>query len=531
MKRRVFIKRAVPAVGVPLILNGLNINAFGEGMQFASLAGMFGSNDHVLVLIELSGGNDGLNMVIPLDQYDGISAVRSNIMIKEKSVLPLDGTSTLGLHPSMGGIQQMYNEGNVKIVQSVGYPKPNFSHFRATDIWSSASDSDTYLNTGWVGRYLNFEYPNFPADYPNTTMPDPLAIQIGGVSDPVFMGPSINMAYSLLLDQNNEVQNYTFLGNIQDQYGIEGPYKKELEFLRVVKKNTNSYGTSVKNAYDAPSTQLTYPDTSLAKQLKIVAKLIAGGLKTKVYWVSMSGFDTHSLQVEADTSKGKHATLLGTLSDAVKVFHDDLQQLGVGDRVMSMTYSEFGRRIIANASSGTDHGAAAPLLLMGNKVISGILGDNPIVSPTATVNDNLPMQYDFRSVYASVLQDWLCVPQHDVDNIILLKNFQTLPLIQNDDCIPSSIHDQNQLAGINLIQAYPNPFTTRTTIEFTTAGFHTLVEVFNPFGQQIKTLVDANFEAGTYRVDFENEGLPSGMYYLRFQNGVVQQVKPLVIAK
>ncbi|HRP39117.1 MAG: DUF1501 domain-containing protein [Chitinophagales bacterium] len=531
MKRREFIRRAVPAVTVPMMLNGLNIKAFGESAQLESLTGARGNNDHVLVLIELSGGNDGLNTVIPIDQYSGIAAVRSNVMIDQSKVLALNGTSSVGLHPSMSGVQQMYNNGKVKIVQSVGYPNPNFSHFRSTDIWTSASDSNTYLTSGWMGRYLNFEYPNYPTDYPNTTMPDPLAIQIGGVSDPVFMGPVMNMAYSLLLDSNNEVQSYTFLGNIQDPYSVQNPYKKELDYLRAVKKNTNGFGTAVKNAYDATATQSAYPNTDLAKQLKIVAKLISGGLKTKVYWVSIGGFDTHASQVETDTTKGKHADLLQTLSDAVKAFHDDLQQLGLGDRVISMTYSEFGRRIISNFSSGTDHGAAAPLLLFGNKVVSGILGSNPIVSSSATVNDNLPMQYDFRSVYASVLQDWLCVSQQDVESTILLQNFQSLPLVQNSDCIASGIREQNQAAGLNLIRAYPNPFTTRTTIEFTTAGSHTLVEIFNPFGQQIKTLVDADFAQGTYQVDFENEGYAAGMYYVRFQNGAVQQVKPLVIAQ
>lgn len=531
MKRRKFIRTAVPAITVPMLLNGFNIRAFGENPQLETLTGARGNNDHILVLIELNGGNDGLNTVIPIDQYSGIAAVRSTVMIPQNKVLPLNGYSNVGLHPSMTNVQQMFNEGKVRIVQSVGYPNPNFSHFRSTDIWSSASDADEYLFSGWMGRYLNFEYPNFPQDYPNAVMPDPLAIQIGGVANPIFMGPSMNMAYSLLLDSNNNVQTYSFLGNIQDTFSVQKPYKKELEYIRAVKQNTNGLGTVVKNAYNSTASQLTYPDTALAKQLKVVAKLIAGGLKTKVYWVGISGFDTHAAQVESDTTQGNHANLLQMLSDAVKVFHDDLRQLGHGSRVVSMTYSEFGRRIISNYSAGTDHGAAAPVLLFGDQVISGVLGDNPLVPANATVNSNLPMQYDFRSVYASVLQDWLCVSKQDIDNTILLKNFQSLPLVQNTECAALGIRALNQSAGLNLIKAYPNPFTTRTTIEFTTSGNHTLVEIFNPQGQKIKTLIDADLDAGTYHVDFENENYASGMYYVRFQNGVVQQVKPIVIAK
>lgn len=226
MKRREFIRTAVPAVTVPVLLNGVSVKAFGSAPELEALTGARGNNDHVLVLIELNGGNDGLNTVIPIDQYSGIAAVRSNVMIEQNKVLPLNGTTTVGLHPAMSGIQQMYNNGKVRIVQSVGYPNPNFSHFRSTDIWTSASNSDDYLTTGWMGRYLNFEYPNFPADYPNSVMPDPLAIQIGGVSNPVFMGPVMNMAYSLLLDQNNNIQSYTFLGNVQDPYAVQKPYKK-----------------------------------------------------------------------------------------------------------------------------------------------------------------------------------------------------------------------------------------------------------------------------------------------------------------
>jgi uncharacterized protein (DUF1501 family) len=532
MKRREFIRRALPAVTVPMLLNGLKIRAFAHGPNLETLAAARGNNDHVLVLIELNGGNDGLNTVIPLDQYSALQAVRYNIIIPRNKILPLNGYSNVGLHPSMSAIQQMFNDDKVCIVQSVGYPNPDFSHFRSTDIWTSASDSNEYLNTGWMGRYLNYEYPNFPYNYPNQVMPDPLAIQIGGVSNPVFMGPVMNMAYSLLLDQNNNVQSYTFSSTIQDPFSLQKPYKKELEYIRLVKQNTNSLGTAVKNAYDAPAQQLPYPDTALAKQLKVVAKLIAGGLKTKIYWVSIGGFDTHASQVEdSDTTLGIHANLLKTLSDAVKAFHDDLQHLGLGNRVISMTYSEFGRRILSNYSSGTDHGAAAPLFIFGNQVIPGLLGSNPIISAQATVNDNLPMQYDFRSVYASILQDWLCVPKQDIDSIILLKNFPSLPLVQNSACAAVSIRELNRTAGLTLVSAYPNPFITRTTIEFTTSGNHTLVEIFNPFGQQIKTLIDKDMPAGTYQVDFENEGYAEGMYYVRFQNGVVQQVKPIVIAK
>jgi hypothetical protein len=196
-----------------------------------------------------------------------------------------------------------------------------------------------------------------------------------------------------------------------------------------------------------------------------------------------------------------------------------------------MTFSEFGRRIISNFSSGTDHGSAAPLFLFGNKVLPGILGDNPQISGSISVNDNLPMQYDFRSVYASVLQDWFCVPQNTVDSTILLRNFQSLPLVDSAACNPTSIHEINNRAGIRLIRNYPNPFVEKTKIEFTTAGGHTLVQVFSGEGQLVKNLIDEDMKQGNYVVDFYNENYAAGLYYARFQNGVISQVASMVLTK
>nr|MBP9135764.1 DUF1501 domain-containing protein [Chitinophagales bacterium] len=177
----------------------------------------------------------------------------------------------------------------------------------------------------------------------------------------------------------------------------------------------------------------------LADQLKLVARLIAGGLKTRVYLVSLGGFDTHAQQVSnTNANVGIHASLLGKLSEAVKAFCDDLAYLNADERVVGLTFSEFGRRIKANASWGTDHGTAFPMLLFGTNVQAGIVGNNPIIPAAATVNDNLPMQYDFRSVYASLLKDWFCLPSTDV-NAVMLDTFATLPVVQPACCVPPII--------------------------------------------------------------------------------------------
>jgi hypothetical protein len=243
--------------------------------------------------------------------------------------------------------------------------------------------------------------------------------------------------------------------------------------------------------------------------------------------VTYGGFDTHYNQADAtDTSIGSHANLLKGVSEALKAFQDDLKFLSIEDRVIGMTFSEFGRRIKSNGSGGTDHGAAAPMFLFGNNILPGVLGDTPNIPTTATVNDNVPFQYDFRSVYASLLTHWLCVKEADLQQV-LLKNFQLLPIVNSATC---KIVNPNQ-SGSLLVSNYPNPFTTSTTVQFTTAGGHTLVQVMDALGRVIKVLVDIEYpSAGNYRVPFETANLVAGVYYVRFQNLSVQQVHTMVKA-
>lgn len=526
MKRKEFLRHTVPAITLPALLGGFSVKAFGASPFMQSLMQASTNNDHVLVLIQLSGGNDGLNTVIPLDQYSVLSTYRPDLVIPSGQTLSLSGLANTALHPSMTGMQSLFNDGKVKIVQGVSYPDPNFSHFRATDIWTSASDSAQYLNTGWAGRYLNYEYPNFPTGYPNASVPDPLAIQIGSVLSPAFQGPTVGMGMSIS-DPSNF---YNLISGIQ-QPAPPTPAGHELSYVRLVAQQTDQYAGVITGAANSAGTQITYPaGNKLADQLKIVAQLISGGLQTKIYMVSMGGFDNHSNQVVSGApATGTHADLLAELSDAIKAFQDDITQLGVADRVAGMTFSEFGRRILGNESLGTDHGVAAPMFIFGNQVVAGMLGTNPQLPSMVTTDDNVPMQYDFRSVYASLLQDWFCVPAADL-NTIMLQNFQTLPLVNASACA-TAIHEIDKAAGMSLVNVYPNPFVVSCKITLTTFGGHTLLQVFNCEGQVIKTLMDAIVEPGDYTVAFENENYPTGVYYARLQNHSVQQVKSMVIAR
>jgi len=529
MKRRDFLLNTIPAAAIlPEVINGYSVKAFDASSPLiqALMQGIT-LTDHVLVIIQLSGGNDGLNMVIPVGAaYANYYNARTNIAIPENRVLPIAGVTGTGIHSAMTGMQSLFAEGKAKVVQAVGYPQPNFSHFRATDIWMSASNSNQEVYNGWAGRYLNYEYPNFPVGYPNTDMPDPLAIQIGSTTSLTLQGPSVNMGMSI----TNPTSFYNLVSGTTDP-APNTPAGKELKFIRLVNQQTQKYSTVIRSAANAVTQQGAYPaNNSLGDQLKIVARLVKGGLRTRIYMVSFGGFDTHSVQANsADTTTGGHATLLQRVSDAIKAFQDDIKNLGVEDRVIGMTFSEFGRRIKSNSSVGTDHGAAAPMFLFGSKIDPGMLGANPTIPSNATVNDNIPMQYDFRSIYATLLEKWFCLDNSVVSSLFppaINSQLQSLPLVKGGVC--NSVTPPSP-AGEFLITNSPNPFTSSTTIKFKTEGGHTLIQIIDMLGRELKVLLETDYPtAGTYTVPFNSEALPPGVYYARFQNGVTQHVRAMM---
>jgi uncharacterized protein (DUF1501 family) len=521
MERRNFIKNTASSIALPSLFGRYNVEATGLSPWLAALTNTAAETDHVLVIIRLAGGNDGLQMVIPIDQYANLSTARTNILINENRVLKLNGVTGTGLHPSMTGMQSLFNEGKVKIVQGVGYPNQSFSHFRSTDIYMSASNAADNVTTGWAGRYLQNEYANFPTGYPNTQMPDPLAIQLNEMTL-TFQGVAQTMGITV----SNPDNPYDFL---QDNgNNLTGRMGEELSYLRTIAQQSDKYGLIIKAAYTRQaSNMVAYPNTKLADQLRIIARLIKGGLKTRVYMATIGGFDTHSVMVDqADHTKGKYADLMTELSGSITAFQRDLEAMRIQDRVLGMTFSEFGRRIKSNGSMGTDHGASYPSFIFGTRLYGGMLGVNPTIPANADVNANVAMQYDFRSIYASILADWFCVNATDL-NTIMLRNFQKLPIVNSPTCVTDT-HDLNVAAGKNLISNYPNPFSFATTIEFETRGGHTMLQIFDIEGQLVVTLVNGHYTEGKYKVYFNGGHLPSGVYYARLQNEAVSQVRNLV---
>ncbi|HYC39445.1 MAG TPA: DUF1501 domain-containing protein [Chitinophagaceae bacterium] len=530
MKRREFLQKSIPAATLlPGLINGYSVRAFGmESPLVQALLQSTTDTDHVLVIVQLAGGNDGLNTVIPISNYSAYVNARTNVAIPQGNILSLTGVNYAGLHPAMTGMQRIYNDGMMKVIQSVGYPQPNFSHFRATDIWMSASNSNQEVPTGWAGRYLGYEYPNFPIGYPNGSMPDPLAIQIGSTASLTFQGPVVNMGMSI----TNPTSFYNLISGTTDPVP-NTPAGKELQFIRLVVQQTQKYATVIRGAANSVTQQSPYPaNNSLADQLRIVARLIRGGLRTRIYMVSFGGFDTHSVQVNAaDHTTGVHATLLQRVSDAIRAFQDDLRFLQVENRVIGMTFSEFGRRIRSNSSTGTDHGAAAPMFIFGSQVDGGILGDNPTIPANATVNDNIPMQYDFRSIYGTILEKWFCLDKSIVSSLYppnINTQLQTLPIIRSTATCTQSPPPPTPTTD-KLIWNYPQPFTASTTIHFRTQGGHTLIQIIDSLGRVIATLLEKDYAgATTDSVYFPAEVLPTGVYYARLQNGTTQKVWPML---
>lgn len=518
MERRDFIKNTTTAITLPLLLNGLRLSVFAQPRLFNPMI----TSDRVLVLIQMNGGNDGLNTIIPLDQYSHLFAARSEIIIPEDKVITL--TEKLGLNPAMTGIKALYDDGNLGIVQSVGYPDQNRSHFRSMEIWSTASPANQFWNTGWMGRYLDQQFPDFPRSYPDEQNPDPFAISMGFSVSVTCQGTAAN--FSITLNNPFEIRHLEG-GDISG--AIETRYDEELSFIRSTIGQTNDYSNRILEAANSGNNTVEYPDTELAQQLKNVARLIAGGLKTKMYIVSLGGFDTHANQVDSyDPTRGRHAELLGTLSDAMRAFQKDIKQLGLEKRVIGMTFSEFGRQIRANDSDGTDHGTAAPLLLFGGCVQPQILGENPEIPDVVEVQEGVPMQYDFRDVYGSVLMDWFGLAEENIKSL-LYPDFHHLPIIRDCNAPEGGGYGLKSPIYVPVeTHNFPNPFKDSTTIYFSSSEEKVHLSIFDSQGNELTQLINEQFGAGDHQITFDGRHLPTGNYYYRLVIGGKQKTKRMV---
>ncbi len=521
MKRRDFIKMTA-AASAAMSLNGMPISAFGDSDFLRRLSKSRGTNGNIMVFINMSGGNDGLNTIIPLDRYAELAAARSNILIPQNNVLALNGTSTTGMHPVMTGLRDLQVQNLVNIVQGVGYPNPNFSHFRSSDIWSTASDSNTYLNTGWLGRSIDTLFPGAPQAYPDANFLDPLAIQIG-----TTVGPALSGANGLNGLAVSSVSNFYNIANGIVDPAPNTPAGHELTFIRFITQQTQTYTQVIQNAVNVgANVYQNYPNSRLAAQLKIVAELISGGLRTPIYIVNHGGFDTHDNQVDANVAQGKHAELLTELSEAINAFQTDLQLMGKDDIVAGCTMSEFGRRIKSNASLGTDHGTSAPMVFFGKKVNPTVIGTSPVLPAAATSNDNVPMQHDFRQVYSSILQHWLGMSKNDTKAVLNNVDYSTLPIFQTAVGTEPVITKEKDFG---LEPNYPNPFVHHTNIRFYSQGGAAQITLYDQMGRRVRKLYENIVPSGSFEINVERGNLRAGIYYYELIVGSQKATEKMVV--
>ncbi len=391
-----FIQRS--ALGLPMAASGMS-----------SIPGV--NEDRILVVVQLSGGNDGINTLVPYGDAAYYRA-RPGLGIPEARVVKLDKAAGRGLHPALSPLADLYNEGQASIVQGVGYPNPNRSHFKSMDIWHTADTSGT--GAGWLGKYMDSECCGFgkgesgAAEKKSGGANNNPGIAIGRDAPLAMQG----LAAKPIAFENTDL--FRWMG--QDVHGaLVKPYD-ELTRAGVV-GGASEHGNAaflMRTALDAQVSSdqirkavsqaplVEYPNSDLARQLAMVGSMIRAGLKTRVYYVTQGGYDTHAGQ---GGENGRHSQLLGQYAQAVRAFQRDLVAQSNQDRVLTMTFSEFGRRVSQNASGGTDHGTAAPMFLIGTKVNPGMLGEHPSLS--ALDDGDLKYTTDFRSVYAGVLEGWL----------------------------------------------------------------------------------------------------------------------------
>ena len=494
------------------VLKGLGLGAAGAALwggavparAFAGspLLGALGraETDRVLVLVQLVGGNDGLNTVVPV-RNDVYYQARPTLAVPKAGTWALDGDT--GLHDALAALRPTWDDGRLAVVQSVGYDSPSLSHFRATDIWLSGSDADDVLSTGWLGRSMGGQYPDFQEAPPAA----PPAIQIGSAAPLLFQDGASGYSMSVAdVDQ--------FLRVVQQRSPFDAsdvpptPAGDELAFLRTVANDAFRYRDAIADASERGRNAAEYPAEPFAKTLRAVARLVKGRMDTRVYLVSLKGFDTHAGQGE------RHPALLKRLGEALAAFYADLGASGDDERVLALTFSEFGRRVEENGSAGTDHGAAAPLFMMGSAVQGGLWGEAPDLGDVDRVG-NVRHSTDFRQVYATVLERWLGLGGAAVAEA-LGGPFAALDVLPARSA--TATDDPFAITGLVLDPPRPNPLRGAAVVSYVLPAPGTVrLSVFDAAGRRVSVLADGAHGAGRHEARLDAGGLAAGVYVLRLE--------------
>ncbi|MEM6641507.1 MAG: DUF1501 domain-containing protein [Bacteroidota bacterium] len=572
MKRRNFLKKVGFAAGAPIAFHGVPLKLMGAHHDVQRLAQQ-STNDRVLIILQMHGGNDGLNTVIPISNYDEYYSRRANIAIPYKvgnrTLIPLDSTvasqEQVGLHPDMQDFKHLYDTGRAAVFQGVSYENNNGSHFRGRDIWFMGGGADDYFSSGWIGRYLGTEYSplSYPQDFPTEEMPDPLALEMGNDVSLLFH-QSGNIPTSISLGNNpsgllNRINNLEgFNEEVADGFTVDdrglppdflgsSPYGREMDWILGLEDKSEEYIKRLAAIYEsAAETSVTYPDSypfnapqgakrnGLRNQLALIARLLAGGVKTKVFLVKIGGFDTHADQVEDyDPTMGVHAALLYHISSSMRAFQADLQSRGLGDRALTMSMSEFGRRIGSNGSYGSDHGTGGPMMMFGVGVKPGIYGVNPDMS-----GRNVGLQFDYRQIAANVLFEWMGVEKSVIDTDIFYGNYIDGANPQGGNYEPMDLIKEVLLSeqeyvkqNYRIDKVYPNPASKYTQAKIFANHYQDVqVELINAEGKPV-TQIRRSVAPGAHTFSFMLDGLSPGYYFIKAKSELLNDTKRLIVRK
>lgn len=547
MRRRHFIKLTSTASALSLLPTEVSALYKSVGMTACPSV-----TSKKIVLIQLSGGNDGLNTIVPINQYDTYAILRPNIKLgnagTSNGIINLDTTIPLihqvGLHPSLTGFKSLYDNGLMRIIQGVGYPRQNGSHFKSTDLWLTGGDGTSANNnfeSGWMGRFMEQYYNNFiNSNYP-------LGIQLGNSDNSLGFHGQTEHGMSLNITGQSPSGFYSIVNGLGGTPPNNIPISEYGSLIQYIINNdttTNTYAQTISNSFNSGTNTITYPNTSLSNQLKTVARFISGGLQTKIYLVKLSGFDTHDKQVAANdtTHIGSHANVLAQVSDAINNFITDLKNQNLGNDVVAVTFSEFGRKAGENASLGTDHGEIAPMFVFKNAINPGISGTNINLSEAVATNNYQvkTVQHDYRRVFGTILQDWFGTNNQTLDLSFYdhtvnsgFTNNKLADLIKSQHLVNSSCYTNTTLGTDRFektteVMVYPNPTSELITISVQNDNQINSTSLFSLDGKFIVTYNNSQI-SNQFTINVQN--LSSGFYYLKIETNSGSISKKIIVRR
>ncbi|MBN11098.1 MAG: hypothetical protein CMC80_06185 [Flavobacteriaceae bacterium] len=542
MKRRNFIQLSATGSLAGFMLNGHLVSAFTRTKLLNNVSEDV-IRDRSIVMIQLSGGNDGLNTIIPKNQYDKYASIRPTIRIKNSGInagIELDSSLSTAdetlLHPNLTPFKQLWDDGKLNIVHGVGYPQLNKSHFSGRAIMSKGGDGSEANNNkpdGWMARYLHSGFDHLQYD-------DPLGIQLGNKKpadefhsdeehkvDINLSGQDTSGFYSQLSNVGNPIPDF---GNASSEY------IQNIEFINGMEVSATNYAQRISTVFNDGTNLVSYPPFDLADQLKTVAKMISGGSKTKIFLLRIDGFDNHANQVDSqnDSHLGKHADLLTELSTSIKAFQDDLEQLGIDENVVTTTFTEFGRKPIENGNKGTDHGNLGPMFVIGKGVNPGFTGTH-LSLDSFTYGGNVKhfdldtqMQHDYRQVYASIIGDFLGASSttmidtefddYDVNRLNLISS----PILSNP---------YEKATNRISLTISPNPVENDLIIRFRSLEWlRGGVQVHDLQGRTVEDLT-VDFSSGINQIPLNLSHLSEGLYVLKVVDDRNQTIATSKFAK